>query len=94
VGVVFCVAVIFRREEILSYGGDAGGCGCEEGGEVRCHCGVMPPVGGNISLCNDHSIDLFILLLISDVATVSRCVMNGLDVSCGCERILCAGRGG
>jgi hypothetical protein len=46
VGVVFCVAVIFRREEILSYGGDAGGCGCEEGGEVRCHCGVMPPVGG------------------------------------------------
>jgi len=35
--VIFCIAIVFRGEKILSYGGDAGGGGCEEGGEVGCH---------------------------------------------------------
>jgi hypothetical protein len=91
--VVFCIAIVFRREEILSYGGDAGGCGCEEGGEVGCHCGVAHRWAVDISLCNDYSIDLFIQPLIGDEATVSRYRMKGLDVSCGCEGISCAGRG-
>jgi hypothetical protein len=44
--VVFRVAVVFGGEKILSYGGDAGGGGCEKGGEVGCHCRAMPLVGG------------------------------------------------
>lgn len=40
--VIFCVAVILGGKEILSYRSDAGGGGCEEGGEVGGHCGVTP----------------------------------------------------
>jgi hypothetical protein len=40
VSVVFCVAVIFGWEEVLADGSHAGGGGCEERGEVGCHCGL------------------------------------------------------
>ena len=56
-GVVFGVAVVFGGEEILLDGGDAGSGGCEEGGEVGCHCGVVPLVSGEGFALENASIE-------------------------------------
>ncbi len=39
--VVFGVTIVLGGKEVLANGGNTGGCGCEEGGEVGGHCGIV-----------------------------------------------------
>lgn len=50
-GVVFSIAVVLSREEVLADAANTGGGGCEEGGEVGGHFGDCTPTGAVEVFC-------------------------------------------